>query len=135
MKNIIFLLSFAMLAFIGSTNLQAQNIAVWPMGAASVPTLTTADTTYTMRNTLSYLSYGSLSADQKVDIEKGAGLKQGSSIYLVGAATASGVQFILSESSITPAAYDTIAIDSGKTTIIHLMYTGTSLKYLNKFEY
>lgn len=124
-----------MLAFIGSTNLKAQNLTVWPMGAASVPTLTTADTTYTMRNTLSFLDYGSITANQKVDVEKGTGLKQGSMLYIKATASGGARSIILSESSIVPAAYDTISITSGKVGTILLMYTGTTLKYVNKFEY
>lgn len=128
------ILILAMFCFALVSNAQTTSIS-FPMGNASVPTLTTSDTTFTVTNSLSFLDYGTITANQKCDLEIGKGTKQGSSVYLKATASGGARSFIFTQSSIVPAAYDTITITSGKVGTIHLMYTGTTLKYVNKFEY
>lgn len=129
-------LAFALLSvlFVACSCGDADAQIAWPGGSATVSALTSADTSVTVRNNLSYLSYGTLTADQTMRLTNARGLRAGAQLYISSTnAQSGGVDLRMPTLVISTG--DTLTLDSGVTTIVGLLWDGSQYRILQKSTY
>lgn len=132
MKKLLFALLSVLFVACSCGDANAQ--IAWPGGSATVQTLTSADTSVTVRNNLSFINYGTLTAAQTVRLTNVRGLRAGAQLYISSTNAQSG-GVALNMPTLVISTGDTLTLDSGVTTIVGLFWDGSQYQILQKSTY
>lgn len=132
MKKLVFALLFFLGAMLAPNDSQAQ--VAWPGGSATISALESTDTSYTVRNNLTFVDYDTLTADQTFRLTNARGLRAGASIYVRSYNAVSGGVDLKMPVLVVPDG-DTLTLDSAKFTVVGLFWDGSNYRILQKSTY